>query len=511
MRRAPVPLASPVRASRKRGQPRRSLGLAALGFVAMLGCGSSQPAVRGERATEVSRWMVIAPHPDDEALIASGVLLRAVQSRTDPTVIVMTNGDLDCIHDGVRREGETIAGLQVIGLPEERVFFLGYPDGGLAQLGRAPLPPRKRILHGVCAAGNTTYGARGFGKLDYHSVRFGAPAVYTHENAVADLASLLAELHPTDVATTHPEDTHPDHAATYALLRSALDRLPFAPRIHRAMVHNGDCWPTGTEAGEPCPAAQIAPDRPTPSLSGRLTGYAPVERLAVPADCLSPEMTANPKLRAIAAHASQTGGSPASYLFAFARSDEAFFPESLVRVGGRWRRVSGSSLPEVVATTLRIGPSERRLVALVPPLSFSMNLARPSLTERGRVARIGLLEDSSGSYALSIDADRRSARLVRTFEARPPEILREWLLPHDLFASGDGEHIALAMEPRPEDGGIAELTLECRDAIVGVAVDVRPRFQGATMSVSNAPTVDGVLTMHGAPNLNASPSARPSP
>jgi LmbE family N-acetylglucosaminyl deacetylase len=487
------------------------LGLAALGFVAMFGCGSPRQAVRGERATAVRRWVVIAPHPDDEALIASGVLFRAVQSGMDPAVIVMTNGDLDCIHDGVRREGETIAGLRVIGLPEERVFFLGYPDGGLAQLGRAPLPPRKRIIDGVCTAGKATYGARGFGKLDYHAVRFGAPAAYTHENAVADLASLLAELHPTDVATTHPEDTHPDHTATYALLRSALDRLPFAPRIHRAMVHNGDCWPTGTEAGEPCPVAQIAPDRPTPSLSGRLTGYAPGERLAVPADCLVPDLTVNPKLRAIGAHVSQTGGSPASYLFAFARSDEAFFPESFARVGGRWQRVSGASLSDVVGTTLRMGPSERRVVSLVPPLSFSMNLARPAPTDRGSVARIGLLEDSSGSYALAIDADRRSATLVRTFEARPPELLREWLLPHDLWASGYVERIALAMEPRPEDGGVAELTLECRDAIVGVAVDVRPRLHGEAISVLNAPTIAGVLTVHGAPDLSAFPSARPSP
>jgi LmbE family N-acetylglucosaminyl deacetylase len=490
--------------------PTKSVALLVLGFAAALGCGPPQRAARDERGN-VPRWVVIAPHPDDEALIASGVLHRAVQSGADPAVIVMSNGDLDCIHDGVRREGETIAGLRAVGVAEERVFFLGYPDGGLAPLGRDPLPPRRRVIDGVCAAAHATYGARGFGKHDYHTVRFGAPAAYTHENVVADLASLLADLHPTDVATTHPEDTHPDHAATYALLRASLDRLPFAPRVHRAMVHNGDCWPTGTDVGEPCPSAEILPDRPTPSLSGRLTGYAPGERLAVPADCVARDPILNPKLRAIGAHVSQTRGSRQSYLFGFARSDEVFFPESLMNVGGHWRHDSGASFAELVGTTLHIGPSDRRIVSLVPPLSFSMNLARPAPTDRGRIARVGLLEDGTGSYSLAIDADRRLATLLRTFEARPPEVLHEWFLPHDLWSSDDAEPIALAIEPRPEDGGVAELTLQCRDVIVGVAVDVHPRSRGATVSVFNAATTDGVLTVQGTPDLSAFPSVRPAP
>jgi hypothetical protein len=289
-----------------------------------------------------------------------------------------------------------------------------------------------------------------------------------------------------------------------------MDRLPFAPRVHRAMVHNGDCWPTGTEAREPCPPAQIAPDRPTPSLSGRLLGYAAGERLAVPPDCLSSDPKTNPKLRAIGAHASQTGGSLAHYLFAFARSDEAFFPESFAKIGGHWRRLSIAPAAEMIDTTLHIGPYERRAVALGAPLSVSMNLARPERTERGNIARIGILEDRSGSYSLAIDADRRRATLVRTFEARPPELLIEWFLPHDLWSSGDMEPIALAIAPRGEDGGVAELTMYCRDEIVGVAVDVHPRSRGAGISLFNAATSGGVLTVRGAQDLSASPNARPS-
>jgi LmbE family N-acetylglucosaminyl deacetylase len=452
---------------------------------------------------------VIAPHPDDEALIGSGVLLHALQSDADAAVIVMTNGDLDCIHDGIKRESESVKGLAALGLPEESIFFLGYPDGGLSLLGITTLPPRKRIINGACVGGNTTYGAHGFGGHDYHTARFGSPASYTRENAVADLESLLAELRPTDVVITHPEDTHPDHAMTYALFRTALDRLPEAPRVHRALVHNGDCWPTGTGAHEPCPAATIAPDQPTPPLSGRLTGYTPTELLPVPASCLVPDPASNPKLRAIGAHASQTRESLQSYLFAFAHSDEAFFPETFGRTGVGWRRVSDGPPTDTVTTVLRVGHDERRPVALRAPFAVSAHLTRPEQRAGGRVARLRVLEDQSGSYELSIDADRRTATLVRRVEGAASELLREWPLPHDLWEASPVEHVRFTIQPRPDDGDVAELILRLRHEMVGVAVDVHPRLRGDQISISNLATDDGEITVRGVPEVSASPSARP--
>ena len=484
---------------------------AALGLFALLGCGTAAHSPHETGDSSHARWVVIAPHPDDETLTASGVLLHAAQSGTDPAVIVMTNGDLDCIHDGVRREGESVAAMAVLGIREDRLFFLGYPDGGLAQLGRTPLPPRRRIIDGACTLGNTTYGARGFGRRDYHHARFGSSASYTRENVVADLAAVLAELHPTDVVVTHSEDTHPDHAATYTLLRSALDRLAEAPRIHRAMVHNGDCWPTGTASSEPCPPPRIAPNEPTPPLSGRLTGYSPSERFVVPSNCLLLDPAANPKLRAIAAHASQTRGTLASYLFGFARSDEVFFPERLTRTEGRWHR--GPAATQAWRThTLRLSPRDSEYeLPFAAPIAVAGNISRPRSTNTGRVARIELLTDASGSYTLSIDADRREATLARRFDGRPPERLRVWPMPHDLWTSTTTEPLELAIEPHPEDGSVAELSLRVRNELVGVAVDVRPRLRGDRIGVSNVIAAGGELTARGVPNVSASPSARPAP
>ncbi len=398
---------------------------AVVAALALLAC--HPPSAAPSNAPRTT-WVVIAPHPDDETLIAGGVLARATAAGESVAVVVMTNGDFDCVHDGLGREGESIAGLTALGVPEDRVFFLGYPDGGLPRLGDAPLAA-KRIEDGRCTTGSTTYGARGRGRHDVHSARFGAPASYTRGDAVRDLATVLGELRPENVVLTHPSDTHPDHATTYALFRSALDLLPEAPRVHRAIVHNGDCWPTGVEPGEPCPLAHLSVDEPMPPLSGRLRGYVARERVAVPSSCRAHDPNANPKLRAIGAHASQTRGDTASYLFSFARADEAFFPETYERDGTRWRR-AGSS---------------------------------------GRSARTAMLGSTLaldvGEHRLEVDPANHEATLRRSGQVR-----EVWPLAHDLWRTG-AEPFTLEVDSRADDA-VVEITLRVRGEVVGVAIDV---------------------------------------
>lgn len=411
--------------------------------IAALVCGCRAPSAPSApvRTTDAAMtWVVIAPHPDDEALIAGGVLAREVARGHRVAVIVVTNGDADCVHDGSMREGETIAGLARLGVPESAVRFLGYPDGALARLGSAPLSVRRRTRGGACELGQTTYGDRGADRADYHRARTGAPAPYTREAVVDDLARLLAELDPTDVAITHPEDAHPDHAATYTLFRDALDRLARAPRVHRAIVHNGDCWPSGSKTREPCPPTFIVPNRPTPPLSGRLTGYAPRERLPVPPALLLPDPATNPKLLAIAAHRSQTRGTLESYLFDYARSDEVFFPEAFAREGSSWVRRGAVAL---AASRARLPRADARLVAA---------------------------GEGAYGYAAEIDAARLEARLVRRGPAEDV-LLHVAPLPHDLWSTGAEEDFELRVDDVPEDH-VNEVSLRCRGSLAAVAVDL---------------------------------------
>lgn len=267
--------------------------------------------------------LVIAPHPDDEVLMAGGSIERAIKAGLRVAVILVTNGDATCERDGYLREGESVTALNALGVDADDIHFLGYPDGALSTLGTTALGAREhRDSMGQCIGQRGTYADRTAGRLDEHSRRTGAPAEWTAEELIEDLAALCTRLAPREVYLPHGIDEHPDHAMTYVFFRRALDRLPVAPAlVYRSIVHVGPCWPSDCEHA-------FTPKASMPPLPAPYSGYSPT--LRVPID-------AQHKLRIIGAYRSQL--SP--WLMSFARSDEVFFTESYVRDGTRWVRTGG--------------------------------------------------------------------------------------------------------------------------------------------------------------------------
>ncbi|MCA2977910.1 MAG: PIG-L family deacetylase [Myxococcaceae bacterium] len=292
--------------------------------------------------------LVLAPHPDDEVLMAGGALAAAVARGAQVAVVVVTNGDLSCARDGRQRQAETVTALASLGVHEAQVRFLGYPDGHLSRLGDAPLAPLERIgPDGACARADVTWATRGLGGVDERTRRTGRPAPYTAAALTEDLAAVLEALEPGDVYLPHGIDMHPDHAMTYVFFRRALDRLARAPlRAHRSVVHASDpCWPSDCRA-------PLSPTTPTPPLPGALGGYHPTER--VPVDAAR-------KLAAITTYRSQLEGPVESdWLAGFARTDEAFFVERYRRDGGPWVAVpDGAEAPECRREGARVECSAR--------------------------------------------------------------------------------------------------------------------------------------------------------
>lgn len=395
-----------------------------------------KPAGRALPARPITDLVVVAPHPDDETLFASGLMLRAKQQGQRVAVIVMTNGDFDCHVDGLTREQESVQGLAQLGISERDVYFMGYPDGHLSHLGRVPLKPVPRKVNGKCTRGAHTYGNRGNGRSDFHRERFGAHGVYTSAQAVSDLTTLLAELRPRRLAVTHPNDSHPDHAATYTLVRRALRHLSHKPELLRAFVHTGDCWPTGDAPQNQCLPGSIAPGLALPPLAGALSGYEPDVRIPVPEDCLNPVFQQNPKLRAIGSHRSQTHDDHSSYLFAFARAEEVFYSEVLKRQGN-------------------LGPVLVR--------------GRLSSSHAKRAAAADASNSWMGDgYVLEVDSEPPGASLWRDTPQGRKELHR-WPLPHDLLTH------ATEFEVRVEHvhgNDTAELGLYANRELIGVTVVV---------------------------------------
>jgi LmbE family N-acetylglucosaminyl deacetylase len=397
----------------------------------------SRPSSRLGQNRPATDLVVIAPHPDDEVLLASGLLLRAKQAQERVAVIIMTNGDFDCQVDGLVRQSESVQALAELGVAEQDVYFLGYPDGHLARLGQSPLEPVVRRIEGECAHGNHTYGNRGRDHQDYHRSQFGAHATYTVDNALDDLTHLIAQLLPHRLAVTHPNDTHPDHAATYTLARRAVERAHLTPQILRGIVHNGDCWPTAASDTAPCPPGRIDPTEPMPQLTGTLRGYSPDVRVPVPDTCLSPSFEDNPKLRAIAAHHTQTRDDPSSYLFAFARSEEVFFLDGLDQFKAQ-------------------------------PLLQTEVHQRDVRNESG-AKEPGVFSEAWGPYSLVITPRLHDVAVWRNTDGGPKR-LHHWPLPHDTFTRPRTE-FELELE-YASPNGIAELGVYVSDVLVGVTAVV---------------------------------------
>src|SRR6266581_4593235 len=95
-------------------------------------------------ATYAKTLIIFAPHPDDEALMASGIMYSALSKGDVVKVVVMTNGDAfppATTATGITREAETVSGMSVLGLSEQNIIFLGYGDLTLMKLYNSASPP----------------------------------------------------------------------------------------------------------------------------------------------------------------------------------------------------------------------------------------------------------------------------------------------------------------------------------------------------------------------------------
>lgn len=92
----------------------------------------------------LSPLLILAPHPDDETLGCGGLIAKACRLGLKPRVAYLTDGEGS--HKGsptwppVRlaqaRRQEAIAALAVLGVPQEDILFLGWPDASPPERGQ---------------------------------------------------------------------------------------------------------------------------------------------------------------------------------------------------------------------------------------------------------------------------------------------------------------------------------------------------------------------------------------
>jgi LmbE family N-acetylglucosaminyl deacetylase len=216
-------------------------------FLAPLGLGQNQ----FPPPTPSDRILIVAPHPDDEAIGAGGLIQQACATGAAVRVIYLTNGDHNQIAFklynlslhirprqyrafGEMRRREAIAATTLLGLTPDHLTFLGYPDYGTLRMWRD--------YWGECAPFRSD--ATQANAVPYHDAfRFGQP--YKPESVTADLLEVFREFHPTKVFVTHPADTNPDHRAAANFVRLAVLELggeQIPPQVFYYVVHFGR-WP----------------------------------------------------------------------------------------------------------------------------------------------------------------------------------------------------------------------------------------------------------------------------
>lgn len=273
--------------------------------------------------------LVIAPHPDDDLLIAAGVIANAKARGDQVKVVFMTNGDFDGQLAGAMREGEAVAAqVQNLGTTEDDLIFLGYPDGSLQTIYDNHPYFWDRYYATATTGLSSTYGSHGLGRSDYHTYRFGQSGAYNRYNIVLDLQTIISTYKPDHIVTTAEFDQHPDHATTYQLVNLAIQNAGpsnpgYRPTLHKTLVWNDHItqsaiWP---EPQNPS-TYQVAP----PLLATTGLQWADRESLDVPMSMQSLQLASNPKYNAIQAHVSQGGAD--TILGRFIHKDEIFWLEN---------------------------------------------------------------------------------------------------------------------------------------------------------------------------------------
>lgn len=266
--------------------------------------------------SSTDRILIIAPHPDDETIGCAGIIQKAIAAGADARILYLTNGDHnqlafmvyekrltirkgEFIHMGEVRGKEAIKAMEVLGLDENKLIFLGYPDFGTLNIFRRfwqEDKPYKSILTRV-------------DRVPYKE-NFSYGNSYTGESILEDFKKVLIEYKPNKIFVTSSIDVNSDHRAACLFLEIALldlqKELP-APEIWTYLIH----W-----KGWPLPRNYHADTwiLPPKEFGGsQITWYKNILTLE----------EEEKKYKATLCYKSQTESS-AFYLLAFARKNELF-------------------------------------------------------------------------------------------------------------------------------------------------------------------------------------------
>jgi len=200
---------------------------------------------------ENDRVLILAPHPDDESIGTGGIIQEAIAKKNPIKVVYYTNGDSnelafivyekkllfnrkDFLKMGEVRRKEAINAMDVLGLEQENLVFLGYPDFGTMHIFTqywGDTKPFKSLLTKVR-------------KVPYPEC-LSPKAPYVGESILKDLKTVITDFKPTKIFVTSPVDYNRDHRSLYLFLRVVLWDLEGTITMPEVICYLVHCleWP----------------------------------------------------------------------------------------------------------------------------------------------------------------------------------------------------------------------------------------------------------------------------
>lgn len=269
-----------------------------------------------EQFKKDERILILAPHPDDESISCAGIIQDAISKGAKVKIVYLTNGEHnefafivyekrvtlkknEFIYLGEVRRKEAVKAMQLLGVDEKNLVFLGYPDFGTFTIFNRYWQKGKPFHSLLTRISSVPYK---------ESFSFGAP--YSGENILADLKQVIFDYRPDKIFVSHPADVNVDHKSLYLFLQIALADLKdviFHPKVYPYLVHRSG-WPLPRNYH---PELYLNPPKSSTDSQINWLSFG-----------LSPEQLEK-KHRAILCYKSQTESS-AFYLLSFARKNELF-------------------------------------------------------------------------------------------------------------------------------------------------------------------------------------------
>lgn len=185
--------------------------------------------------------MVVVPHEDDEINLAGALIYGARKEGVPVKCVFMTNGDAE--YPAKVRFQEAIRALAILGVQENDIIFLGYPDSG--RYGE-----RSVFLHSTdeivkAGAHGNTYGISMH--PDFAAQEIGKSHECSWANLLGDMEDVIKKYRPSAIAACD-FDYHPDHRMCYLAFMEVMNRILHKENRYRPLVLMGYCYTTGFDS-----------------------------------------------------------------------------------------------------------------------------------------------------------------------------------------------------------------------------------------------------------------------